>query len=228
MRNDARLVPAVNRTVRQINRRWATEPLECRRLFNNMEVFGTPFDDTCIIEMDANFIYATMNGVLVPQPIGSFSGVTVHLFDGDDVLEVRNVRNGMQVGCFEGNGADQVLVAPTTRDLDSIDGVVFGGGGADNVQDGVSIFDDADTGNDNYAVAPTGLAKVLTKAGVEKVKWHVDQARRGAIEQRNQTDSLHAAAPQPLDCGERGQAGPYDVGDNNNIARRSDQVATRR
>src|SRR5688572_10168237 len=72
MRNDARLFPAVNRTVRQINRRWAAEPLECRRMFNNMAVFGTPFDDTCIIEMDASFIFATMNGVLIPQPIGGF------------------------------------------------------------------------------------------------------------------------------------------------------------
>lgn len=153
--------------------RSPVEPLEPRRLLaggQNLAVIGTPFDDTCVVEMDANFIYASMNGILLPQPIGSYASVTFQAFDGNDLLVVRNARNGIQVGMIPGNGADVVRVTQDSGDLDSLGGTMFMGVGADSVQDSIFIFDDDDTGADTYTIANPGVL-TLSKGGVEKVKW---------------------------------------------------------
>src|SRR5262245_9040296 len=69
------------------------EPLETRRMFDVvLPVFCTSGDDVVTIDMDSDWIYASMDGVMIPQPIGSYIGVEVHCGDGNDTIEVRNTR----------------------------------------------------------------------------------------------------------------------------------------
>src|SRR4030095_13979654 len=65
------------------------EPLETRRMFDVvLPVFCTGGDDLVTIYMDSSFIYASMDGIMIPQPIGSYIGVEVHCGDGNDTIEV--------------------------------------------------------------------------------------------------------------------------------------------
>src|SRR5688572_23209743 len=181
----ANLYAAVSRTLGQLygGRGAKIESLESRRLMDTvLPVFGTGGDDLCTIEMDDNFIYASMNGVMVPQPIGLFIGVEVHLGAGDDTLEVRNTRGTVSVSAFLGSGADQIHIAPISGDLDSLQAPVRVPAGTDTLQDGVSIFDDEDTGSDTYTISEPFVSEPqLEKSGDLKVKWGDDHISAGVF-----------------------------------------------
>src|SRR5688572_18521277 len=66
------------------------EPLEPRRLLATLVVNGGSGHDTCVLEVDANFINATMNGVNVPQPVGLWDDIQINLFEGNDRVFVRS------------------------------------------------------------------------------------------------------------------------------------------
>ncbi|MBC8105014.1 MAG: hypothetical protein H7Z14_00360 [Anaerolineae bacterium] len=154
----------------------AVETLEIRRLLSTLVVNGGGGNDTCVFEVDASFIYATMNGVLIPQPTGAWDDVQINLMGGNDIVTIINTGDE-PVNIDLGSGVDTITVASSTRDLDSISSRVFVAAGTDTADDFVEIRDDNDTGSDEYDVfepasSPMRLRKLASGvAGPDKVLW---------------------------------------------------------
>ncbi len=147
------------------------ESLEPRRLLATLVVDGTSDVDVCVFSVDANFIYANMNGVLIPQPVGLWDDVQINLFQGDDILQLDSTGDE-PVDIFPGTGRDFVNVASLSFDLDDLSARVYMHAGTDSVDDLVNIFDDNDAGSDSYEIVePASSPMRLRKHGLDKVWW---------------------------------------------------------
>ena len=110
------------------------QDLEPRRLFATLVVNGGSGDDTCIFDVTGGFINASMNGFNIPQPVGLWDDVQINLFEGDDVVEIRNTGDE-PVNISMGSGTDFIQITPTTDDLDSLVSRVSISAGSDGLDD---------------------------------------------------------------------------------------------
>ena len=157
-----------------LRRRRRTGPaiaaaLEPRRLLATLVVNGGSGDDTCIFDVTGGFINANMNGFNIPQPVGLWDDVQINLFEGNDVVEIRNTGDE-PVNISLGSGTDFVQITPTTDDLDSISSRVLVSAGTDAANDLIEVFDIGDSGDDSYTILEDGPMK-LRKGTADKLFW---------------------------------------------------------
>ncbi len=154
----------------------AIELLEPRRLLATLVVNGSNDDDFCTFEVDANFIYATMNGVLIPQAVGAWDDVQINLQDGNDFVVIKNTGDE-PVDIFPGDGDDFVSIDAVAADLDNLSARVYMHAGTDNIEDFFAIHDSSDTGADEYVIdesppgGPMRLVKPDPANESEEVWW---------------------------------------------------------
>jgi hypothetical protein len=88
---------------------YHAEPLEPRRLLATLVVNGGGGDDRITFKVDADLIYANVNNILIPQPVGAWDAVQINGQGGNDDILIMNTGDE-PVDIFPGTGADLVRV----------------------------------------------------------------------------------------------------------------------
>lgn len=173
---------ATRRPLIVVPRAAFAQPLEPRRLLSALVINGGSGNDDITIRLDSNFIYATVNGIQIPQPRGLYDAITVNCLGGNDNVLIQNTGTGEPIDIFPGDGADTILVCayqsfdasdPPTNDLDQIVDRVYVHAGTDATDDTLDISDALDAGSDAYNIVEDGPMKLRKPSATspDKVFW---------------------------------------------------------
>jgi hypothetical protein len=136
--------------------RYAAEALEPRRLLATLVVNGGSGDDHISLKVDANFIYAPVNGFIIPQPVGAWDAIQINGQGGNDDILIKNTGSA-PVDIFPGAGADHISICsyltfdpddPPVQDLDVLSARVYVHSGSDATDDTLEISDAFDAISD--------------------------------------------------------------------------------